>query len=176
MQRGHLNPSFGGIFQLAFRKRQCSNETLCSEYQYHGWGDPNKGWGSWTQTTYSVPGSSRIDLWQSKAMNFPTAVPMDFEIEPVQVHLERLAQIKRALLAEKPQERPANPTLPSAIPSGSPLANPVKSKGTSRPRPSTPVEEDELSSSSNRNDAQQIVRNWYKTAQAHKAEQLAESK
>jgi hypothetical protein len=108
-------------------------------------------------------------------MNFPTPIPMDFEIEPVHVHLERLAQIKRALLAERPQERPSITTLPNEIPSESPPGNPVKPRGTSRPRPSTPGTEDELSSSSNRSDAQQIVRNWYKTAQAHKAEQVSES-
>ncbi|MBC7881085.1 MAG: hypothetical protein H7Y37_07090 [Anaerolineae bacterium] len=110
-------------------------------------------------------------------MNFPTAAPMDFEIEPVQVHLERLAQIKRALLAERPQERPSKPTLPTEMSSGSPPSNPMKTRGTSRPRPSTPVAEDELpSSSKSRSDAQQVVRNWYKTAQAHKADQVAESK
>jgi hypothetical protein len=103
------------------------------------------------------------------------AAPMDFDFESVQVHLERLAQIKRALLAERPQERPSTPTLPKEIPSESPPVNPVKSRGTPRPRPSTPTAEDELSSSSNRSDAQQIVRNWYKTAQAHKADQVLES-
>jgi hypothetical protein len=102
---------------------------------------------------------------------------MDFEIEPVQVHLERLAQIKRALLAERPQERTSTSALPKEIHSNSPPINPVKPRGTSRPRPSTPLAEDELSSSSNgKSDAQQIVRNWYKTAQAHKADQVAESK
>jgi hypothetical protein len=101
---------------------------------------------------------------------------MDFEIEPVQVHLERLAQIKRALLAERPQERPSTQTLSKEIPINSPPVNTVKPRGTSRPRPSTPVVEDEFSSSSSvKSDAQQIVRNWYKTAQAHKADQLAES-
>jgi hypothetical protein len=109
-------------------------------------------------------------------MNFPTAAPMDFEIEPVQEHLERLAQIKRALLAERPQERPSTPTLPKEVPSEFPPANPVKPRGTSRPRPSTPIAEDELPSSSNcKSDAQQIVRNWYKTAQAHNADQVLES-
>jgi hypothetical protein len=109
-------------------------------------------------------------------MDLLAATPMDFEIEPVQVHLERLAQIKRALLAERPQERPSTPTLPTEIPSESPPVNTVKPRGTSRPRPSTPVAEDELPSSTSRSDAQQIVRNWYKTAQAHKADQVLESK
>jgi hypothetical protein len=109
-------------------------------------------------------------------MDLLEAIPMDFEIEAVYVHLERLAQIKRALLAERPQERPSTPTLQKEIPSESPPANPVKSRGTPRPRPSTSVAEDELPSSSNgKSDAQQIVRNWYKTAQADKAEQVVES-
>jgi hypothetical protein len=109
-------------------------------------------------------------------MNIPTATPMDFEIEPVQEHLERLAQIKRALLAERPQERPSTPTLPKEIPINSPPVNTVKPRGTSRPRPSTPVAEEDLPSGGNgKSDAQQIVRNWYKTAQAHKADQVTES-
>lgn len=99
----------------------------------------------------------------------------DFEIEPVQVHLERLAQIKRSLLAERPQESPSTPTLPKEIPSESPPANTVKPRGTSRPRPSTPIAEGEMPTSNGRSDAQQIVRNWYKTAQAHKADQVLES-
>jgi hypothetical protein len=108
-------------------------------------------------------------------MDLLAATPMDFEIEPVQVHLERLAQIKRALLAERPQERPSTPTLPTEMSSESPPANPVKPRGKSRPRPLTPAAEDELSSSSNgKSDAQQIVRNWYKTAQSHKADQVTE--
>jgi hypothetical protein len=102
-------------------------------------------------------------------MDLLAATPKDFEIEPVQVHLERLAQIKRALLAERPQERTSTSALPKEIPSESPPANPVKPRGT--PRPSTPVAEDELPSSSNgRSDAQQIVRNWHKTAQAYKTD------
>jgi hypothetical protein len=108
-------------------------------------------------------------------MDLLAATPMDFEIEPVQEHLERLAQIKRALLAERPQERPSTPTLPKEIPINSPPVNTVKPKGTSRPRPSTPIAEDDMPSSNGRSDAQQIVRNWYKTAQAHKADQQAES-
>jgi hypothetical protein len=99
------------------------------------------------------------------------ATPMDFEIEAVQAHLERLAQIKRALLAEKPQERPSTPALQKEIPSGTPPANPVKPRGI--PRLSTPGAEDELPSRSTKSDAQQIVRNWYKTAQAHKADHLS---
>jgi hypothetical protein len=123
------------------------------------------------QTQWVVRSTSR----GSKMMDL-LAAPMDFEIEPVQVHLERLAQIKRALLAERLQERPSTPTFPREILSETPPANPVKPRGTSRPRPSTPLAEDELSSSSSRSDARQIVRNWYKTAQAHKADQLLESK
>jgi hypothetical protein len=106
-------------------------------------------------------------------MDLLAATPMDFEIEPVQIHLERLAQIKRSLLAERPQERPSIPTLQTEIPSDSPPVNPVKPRGTPRPRPSTPVAEEELPSGSNRSDAQQIVRNWYKTAQAHKSDQVS---
>jgi hypothetical protein len=109
-------------------------------------------------------------------MDLLAATPMDFDFESVQIHLERLAQIKRALLAERPQERPSTPTLPKGIPSESLPVNTVKPRGTSRPRPSTPVAEDNLPSSSSRSDAQQIVRNWYKTAQTHKAEQVLESK
>jgi hypothetical protein len=108
-------------------------------------------------------------------MDLLVAAPMDFDFEPVQVHLERLAQIKRALLDERPQERPSNPTLPTEMSSEAPPANPVKSRGTPRPRPSTPLAEDNLPSSNGRSDAQQIVRNWYKTAQAHKADQKVES-
>jgi hypothetical protein len=107
-------------------------------------------------------------------MDLLVATPMDFDFEPVQVHLERLAQIKRALLAEKPQERPKTPTLPEEMPSESPPANPVKPRGTPRPRPSTPVAEEDLPSGGNgKSDAQQIVRNWYKTAQAHKSDQVS---
>jgi hypothetical protein len=109
-------------------------------------------------------------------MDLLAATPMDFEIEPVQIHLERLAQIKRALLAERPQERPSTSALPKKVPSESLPANPVKPRGTSRPRTSTPVVEDELSSSSSgRSDAQQIVRNWYKTSQTFQAARASEA-
>jgi hypothetical protein len=78
------------------------------------------------------------------------------------------------LLAERPQERPSTTTLPTEISSESPPINPVKPRGTSRPRPSTPVAEEDLPSSSNgKSDAQQIVRSWHKTAQAHKAKQVS---
>jgi hypothetical protein len=108
-------------------------------------------------------------------MDLLAATLMDFETEPVQVHLERLAQIKRALLAERPQERPSTTTLPIEMSSESPPVNTVKPRGTSRPRPSTPLAEVELSSSTNgRSDAQQIVRNWYKTAQTFQAARASE--
>jgi hypothetical protein len=111
-----------------------------------------------------------------KMMDLFAATPMDFEIEPVQVHLERLAQIKRALLAERPQERTSTSALPKEIPSGTPPVNPVKPRGTPRPRPSTPVAEEDLQSSSkSRSDAQQVVRNWYKTAQTFQAARASEA-
>lgn len=95
---------------------------------------------------------------------------MDFEIEPVQVHLERLAQIKRALLAEKPQERPSTPTLSTTLPSESPPVNPVKPTATTRTRPTTP-----RPSGSAVGNAQQVVRSWHQASQASQAEQVSDS-
>jgi hypothetical protein len=107
-------------------------------------------------------------------MDLLVPTPMDFEIEPVQVHLERLAQIKRALLAERPQERPSTSALPKEIPNESPPINPVKPRGTSRPRPSTPVAEETLSGESSVGDAQKITRSWHKASLTTKAVEVSQ--
>jgi hypothetical protein len=103
-------------------------------------------------------------------MDLLAAAPMDFEIEPVQVHLERLAQIKRALLAERPQERPSTQTLSKEIPSETPPVNTVKSNATPKNRPTT-----SRPSGSAVSNAQQVVRSWHQASQASQAKQDSDS-
>jgi hypothetical protein len=125
---------------------------------------------STTQIQRVVRSTSR----ESKIVDFLAATPMDFDYDPVQVQLERLAQIKRALLAERHQERPSTQALPKELPSESPPANPVKPRGASRPRPSTPVAEETLNSESSVGDAQKMTRSWHKASLTTKAVEVSQ--